>query len=180
MRIGDQVFESWHAHRQSYSKRYCLSDALELLKTVSLPADAAFLNRYPRQLSVGQAQRVLIAMSIVHRPLLLIADEPTSALDAVTQSEVLQLFSRLSRQLEMSILYISHDLLSVASICSRVAILREGQIVEFGSTGAIFREPRHSYTRGLIGSIPTIPARQPTHPFPTGATFSSIRPSPPP
>jgi ABC-type dipeptide/oligopeptide/nickel transport system ATPase component len=159
MKIGDQIFESWHAHRQCYSKGFCLADAIELLQTVSLPADAAFLKRYPRELSVGQAQRVLIAMSIVHRPRLLIADEPTSALDAVTQSEILQLFSRLSRQLEMSILYISHDLLSVASICGRVAILREGRVVEFGSTGAIFHDPRHPYTRGLIGSIPTVPAR---------------------
>ena len=134
MRIGDQVHESWRAHKDHYAGPFSRTDAIELLERVSLPADESFLRRYPRQLSVGQAQRVLIAMAIVHRPRLLLADEPTSALDAVTQSEILQLFSRLSRELEMSILYISHDLLSVGSICARVAILSEGRVVEFNST----------------------------------------------
>jgi ABC-type dipeptide/oligopeptide/nickel transport system ATPase component len=109
-------------------------------------------------LSVGQAQRVLIAMAIVHRPRLLVADEPTSALDAVTQSEILRLFSRLNRELQMGILYISHDLLSVGSICARVAILSEGRVVEFNSTENIFRRPTHRYTRALIASIPRLPA----------------------
>jgi ABC-type dipeptide/oligopeptide/nickel transport system ATPase component len=158
MRIGDQVHESWRAHKDGYSRPFGASDAIELLERVSLPADEAFLRRYPRQLSVGQAQRVLIAMAIVHRPRLLIADEPTSALDAVTQAEILQLFARLNRELEMSILYISHDLLSVGSICERVAILSEGRVVEFKSTESIFRRPEHAYTKALIHSIPKLPA----------------------
>ena len=127
------------------------------MATVSLPAEEAFLDRYPRQLSVGQAQRVLIAMAIVHRPRLLIADEPTSALDAVTQSEILKLFSRLNRQLGMAMLYISHDLLSVASFCHKIAILREGRIVEFGPTERVFGNPRCSYTETLLSAIPRLP-----------------------
>jgi ABC-type dipeptide/oligopeptide/nickel transport system ATPase component len=127
-----------------------------MLERVSLPADEEFLQRYPCQLSVGQAQRVLLAMAIVHRPRLLLADEPTSALDAVTQSEILNLFSRLNRDLKMSILFISHDLLSVGSICGRVAILSEGRIVEFNSTENIFRRPSHPYTQALIAAIPRL------------------------
>ena len=158
MRIGDQIHESWRAHKDRYARPFSRTDAMELLERVSLPADEAFLRRYPRQVSVGQAQRVLIAMAIVHRPRLLLADEPTSALDAVTQSEILQLFSRLNRELEMSVLFISHDLLSVGSICERVAILSEGRVVEFDSTENIFRRPAHPYTKALIASIPRLPA----------------------
>lgn len=157
MRIGDQIHESWRAHREEYSRPFSQRDAIELLERASLSADEKFLRRYPRELSVGQAQRVLIAMALVHRPRLLIADEPTSALDAITQAEILELFSRLSREMSMGVLFISHDLLSVASICDRVAILSAGRVVEFNSTGDIFRNPAHSYTKTLIASIPKLP-----------------------
>jgi ABC-type dipeptide/oligopeptide/nickel transport system ATPase component len=96
-------------------------------------------------------------MAILHRPALLIADEPTSALDAVTQAEILKLFRKLNRELGIAVLYISHDLLSVASLCGRIAILRQGQVVETDSRDAIFQHPRHSYTRALIGAIPKLP-----------------------
>jgi ABC-type dipeptide/oligopeptide/nickel transport system ATPase component len=158
MRIGDQIYESWRAHREEYTEPFSRRDAIELLERASLSADERFLRRYPRELSVGQAQRVLIAMALVHRPRLLIADEPTSALDAITQAEILQLFSRLSREMSMGLLFISHDLLSVASICHRVAILSAGRVVEFNSTGNIFRRPAHLYTKALIASIPHLPA----------------------
>jgi peptide/nickel transport system ATP-binding protein len=158
MRIGDQIYEAWRAHREPHSRRFGRDDAIELLGKTSLTADETFLRRYPRQLSVGQAQRVLIAMALVHHPRLLIADEPTSALDALTQSEIRQLFSRLSREMNMGILFISHDLLSVASICQRVAILLDGQIVEFNSTEAVFRHPVNSYARALIAALPQVPA----------------------
>jgi len=108
---------------------------------------------------VGQAQRVLIAMAVMHRPALLIADEATSALDVITQSEILQLFARLNRQTGMSILYISHDLPSVAGICQRIAILNEGEIVECGPTAQIFAAPQHPYTRRLMAALPRVPAR---------------------
>src|SRR3989441_9524196 len=114
-------------HRRS-ARQECTRALLETLENVSLPAENAFLRQYPAQLSVGQAQRVLIAMAVMHRPALLVADEATSALDVITQSEILELFAHLNRQIGMSILYISHDLPSVAGICRRIAILHEGEI----------------------------------------------------
>ena len=111
--------------------------------------------RRPSQLSVGQGQRVIIAMAILHRPALLIADEPTSALDTITQAEILTLFKRLNRELNTAILYISHDLLSVAALCHRIAILRDGEIVECDTPDVIFDSPRHEYTRRLIAALPS-------------------------
>jgi ABC-type dipeptide/oligopeptide/nickel transport system ATPase component len=106
---------------------------------------------------VGQAQRVLIAMAVMHRPALLIADEATSALDVITQAEILTLFRQLNRNFGMSILYISHDLASVAGICDRIAILQEGQIVETGSTQQVMLHPQHEYTRRLMAALPHLP-----------------------
>ena len=121
------------------------------LESVSLPSSDEFLRKYPSQMSVGQAQRVLIAMAVMHRPALLIADEATSALDVITQSEILALFRELNRSSGMAILYISHDLASVAGICDRIAILHEGQIVETGTTEQVLTEPSpriHAATDG--------------------------------
>ncbi len=160
LRIGTQLEEAWRAHA-SGSRDVCHGAILETLSSVSLPADKAFLRRYPAQVSVGQAQRVLIAMAILHRPALVIADEPTSALDVITQSEILQLFARLNREFGIAILYISHDLFSVASLCHRIAILHEGEIVECAATGQILQAPQHPYTQRLISALPGLPpARQ--------------------
>src|SRR5580704_4630929 len=152
LKIGTQIAEAWRAHNPDAAKQW-KEQALGLFNLVSLPAEPAFLDRYPRQLSVGQAQRVLIAMAILHKPRLLIADEPTSALDAITQSEILELFRRLNRQLNMAMLFISHDLLSVASLCSRIAILQRGRIIECGCTEQMFREPRTEDTRALLQAV---------------------------
>jgi peptide/nickel transport system ATP-binding protein len=152
LRVGTQFAEAWRAHNPGAAKRW-KEEALGLFSLVSLPAEPGFLDRYPRQLSVGQAQRVLIAMAILHKPRLLVADEPTSALDAITQSEILELFRRLNRQLNMAMLFISHDLLSVASLCSRIAILQRGQIIESGATEQMFREPRTDDTRALLQAV---------------------------
>jgi ABC-type glutathione transport system ATPase component len=151
LRIGAQLAEAWRAHN-SNSKQW-QERALELFELVSLPAEDAFLQRYPRQLSVGQAQRVLIAMAILHKPRLLIADEATSALDAVTQSEILALFRRLNQELGMAMLFISHDLLSVASLCARIAILQRGRIIECGPTAQMFRAPQTEDTRALLQAV---------------------------
>jgi ABC-type dipeptide/oligopeptide/nickel transport system ATPase component len=156
LRIGTQLSEAWEAHQHT-PRGLREEHILETLAAVSLAAGHAFLRRYPAELSVGQAQRVLIAMAILHRPALLIADEPTSALDALTQAEILRLFARLNRELRMAILYISHDLLSVASLCGRVAILHEGEIVEFAPVRDIFQHPAHPYTRRLVAAIPSLP-----------------------
>ena len=160
LRIGTQLEEAWRAHA-SGSRDACRGAILETLSSVSLPADETFLRRYPAQVSVGQAQRVLIAMAILHRPALMIADEPTSALDVITQSEILQLFARLNREFGIAILYISHDLFSVASLCHRIAILHEGEIIECAATGQILQAPQHPYTQRLISALPGLPpARQ--------------------
>jgi ABC-type dipeptide/oligopeptide/nickel transport system ATPase component len=155
LRIGTQLEEAWRCHGGTAAA--WKSKAMELLESVSLTPDPAFLRKFPRQLSVGLAQRVLIAMAILHRPSLLLADEPTSALDVITQSEILRLFATLSRELHMGVLFISHDLLSVASLCNRVAILHQGEIVECAPTDEIFERPRHPYTRRLIAALPSIP-----------------------
>jgi ABC-type dipeptide/oligopeptide/nickel transport system ATPase component len=158
LRLNTQLEEAWRAHAdQAGSADGWEQRAAELMASVSLPVDPAFLKRYPRELSVGLAQRVLIAMAIIHRPALLLADEPTSALDVITQSEILELFARLNGELKMGILYISHDLLSIATLCHRVAILHEGEIVEFAATADVFRNPRHPYTRRLLAALPKSP-----------------------
>ena len=153
LRIGTQMAEAWRAHVSGAASKQWKDQALELFERVSLPSEESFLSRYPRQLSVGQAQRVLIAMAVLHKPRLLIADEPTSALDAVTQSEILDLFRRLNREMNMALLFISHDLLAVASLCSRIAILQRGQIIESGPTAQMFRDPRTADTRALLEAV---------------------------
>ena len=156
LRVGTQLEEAWRAHRRS-SRAERERAVRDTLDSVSLTRDCSLLRRYPAQLSVGQAQRVLIGMAVLHRPKLLIADEPTSALDIITQAEILELFSALSRAMGMSILYISHDLLSVATISDRVAVMEQGQIVECRTTRELFTAPAHPYTRKFIAALPVSP-----------------------
>jgi ABC-type dipeptide/oligopeptide/nickel transport system ATPase component len=155
LKIRTQLKEAWRAHA-SGTAADCANAIRAALQSVSLPADDEFQRKYPSQMSVGQAQRVLIAMAIMHRPALLIADEATSALDVITQSEILALFRELNRSTGMAILYISHDLASVAGICDRIAILHQGTIVECGTTREIFTHPRHEYTQRLMSALPQI------------------------
>lgn len=155
LRIGTQLREAWRAHATG-TQEQCAAAVRDALRGVSLPDDDEFLKRRPSQLSVGQGQRVIIAMAILHRPALLIADEATSALDTITQSEILRLFAQLNRDLDMAILYISHDLLSVAALCHRIAIMRDGEIVECGAPETIFDSPRHPYTQRLIAALPSL------------------------
>jgi ABC-type dipeptide/oligopeptide/nickel transport system ATPase component len=156
LRIGSQLSEAWRAHADG-TREECAAAISTALTSVSLPNDSDFLHRQPSQLSVGQAQRVIIAMAVLHQPSLLIADEPTSALDTITQSEILRLFALLNRQLGMGILYISHDLLSVAGLCHRIAILNDGEIVEVGPPPQIFGAPQHPYTQKLVAALPRGP-----------------------
>jgi ABC-type dipeptide/oligopeptide/nickel transport system ATPase component len=155
LKIGTQLKEAWRAHASGTSAD-CLNAIRASLQSVSLPADDEFLRKHPSQMSVGQAQRVLIAMAVMHRPALLIADEATSALDVITQSEILALFRELNRSTGMAILYICHDLASVAGICDRIAILHQGEIVECGTTGQIFANPQHEYTQRLMAAMPRL------------------------
>jgi ABC-type dipeptide/oligopeptide/nickel transport system ATPase component len=157
LKIRTQLKEAWRVHA-SGTQNDCDAAIQAAMTNVSLPAEPDFLRKYPSQLSVGQAQRVLIAMAVLHQPALLIADEATSALDVITQSEILDLFAQLNRTTGMSLLYISHDLPSVAGICQRIAILHQGKIVECGPTEQIFSAPSHPYTRRLMSALPRLPA----------------------
>jgi ABC-type glutathione transport system ATPase component len=158
LRLGTQLKEAWKLHGNG-NRRHMDEAIFRALMDASLPATEEFLQRHPSEVSVGQAQRVLIAMAILHRPSLLIADEPTSALDAVTQSEILALFGDLNRRLGMSVLFISHDLLSAYGLCHRIALIHEGEIVECDRPHAIFFSPRHEFTRKLIAALPSVPSR---------------------
>lgn len=158
LKIRTQLKETWRAHA-SGTRSDCERAIRAALESVSLPATDEFLAKYPSQMSVGQAQRVLIAMAVMHRPTLLIADEATSALDVITQSEILALFRELNRGSGMAVLFISHDIASVAGICDRIAILHEGQIVETGTSDEVLLRPQHEYTQRLMAAMPKMPQR---------------------
>ena len=153
LKIGTQMYETWRAHG-SGTRKESTPRFLQILRSLNLDADEKFLSRKPAQLSVGQAQRVLIAMAVLHRPPLLLADECTSALDLITQKEVLSIFRQLSQQMGTGILFISHDLLAVSSLCHRIAILYNGELVEVGVSHEILTRPSHPYTRQLVAALP--------------------------
>jgi peptide/nickel transport system ATP-binding protein len=145
--------EAWKAHER---QGHVDERIAELMAEVQLPCDPEFLRRRPRQISVGQAQRVLIALALLHRPPLIIADEPTSALDPVTQSQIIDLLRTLNRRHGMTLLYISHDLISVIQLCDRVAVLHQGAIVENLPVGQL-SEARHAASLALLRALP-VPA----------------------
>jgi ABC-type glutathione transport system ATPase component len=151
VRVRTLFEETWRAHVSEPATPGVFMAALE---SVHLPSSKDFLDRRAGALSTGQGQRLLIALAILHKPTVLLADEPTSALDAITQSAVLDLFRELNNSTGTAILFISHDLLSVASISHRVQILHQGKIVESGPPAEIFREPKHPFTKQLVEALP--------------------------
>jgi ABC-type glutathione transport system ATPase component len=147
--------EAWKAHEKGGQS--ALMDRLRpLLSEVQLPADTTFLRRRPSQISVGQAQRVLIALALLHRPSLIIADEPTSALDPVTQAQIVTLLRELNRQHGTTMLYISHDLVSVLQLCDRIAVLDGGTLVESLPADQV-SHAQHPATRALLNALPAPP-----------------------
>jgi len=151
LRVRTLLEETWRAHSP---QRAATDFFRRLLESVQLPGGRDFLDQRAGELSTGQGQRLLIALAIMHQPPVLLADEPTSALDAITQAAVLRLFEDLNHRNGTAMLFISHDLLSVASIGHRVEILHEGRIVESGAPEKIFRDPRHPFTQELVKAIP--------------------------
>ena len=149
LRLEDHFAEAWSAH-EAAPWRAERPNVLAMLGELDLPANMEFLSRYPSEISVGQAQRVLLALALLHRPKLIVADEPTSALDLVTTHEVLRALRRANQMSGTAILLISHDLGAVSALCHRVAILREGAIVETASADRLFSQPQQDYTRQLI------------------------------
>ncbi len=154
LRVQTLLEETWRAHSAARAPATFFA---ALLESVQLPAGGDFLRQRAGQLSTGQGQRLLIALAIMHKPALLIADEPVSALDAITQASVLRLFQQLNQRDGTAILFISHDLLSIASISHRVEILHEGRIVESGPPGELFRAPKHEFTQRLVDAMPRAP-----------------------
>jgi peptide/nickel transport system ATP-binding protein len=152
-RVGDQIGEAIRLHskdgRGSVSKRVG-----ELMELVGLPARRA--GAYPHQLSGGQRQRVLIGLAVACDPRLLIADEPTTALDVMVQAQVLRLLADLQRDLGLAIIFITHDLSTLADICRRIAVMYAGRIVEEGPNDKVFAEAVHPYTRALAAAFPVI------------------------
>lgn len=153
MRIGDQIDESIRFHRQlAKSKRRDM--VLEVLESVGFPEPERMLRRYPKELSGGQRQRVMIAMALVLRPRLLIADEPTTALDVTTQAQILDLIRKVQREMQMAVMFVTHDFGVVAEIADRVAVMRHGILVEQGTAAEVLNRPKHGYTRQLLDSVP--------------------------
>ena len=146
---------AWNAHVSH--DPHALRERLQtLLPEMSLPCGPDFLSRRPSQISVGQAQRVLIAMALLHRPSLIIADEPTSALDPVTQMQIIDLLSEMNQRHSTTLLYVSHDLASVIRLAHRVAVPDAGRIVEDLPIRS-FGRARHETTRALIRALPVPP-----------------------
>jgi oligopeptide/dipeptide ABC transporter ATP-binding protein len=158
-RVGFQIAEVYEAHERM--KRSVGWERAEAMLAKVGIADAKQRSRaFPHQISGGQAQRVMIAMALAANPALLIADEPTTALDVTIQAQILDLIRDLQADLGMAVVLITHDLGIVAELCDRVAVMYAGQIVEETDTRTLFREPKHPYTQGLMGSVPVIGQRR--------------------
>ena len=153
--VGRQIEEVLRIHR-GMKGTAAEARALELLRMVGIPDPERRLKAYPHEMSGGMAQRVMIAMALACEPELLIADEPTTALDVTIQAQILDLIRNLRDETGTAIILVTHDLGVVAEMCDRVAVMYAGEIVEQSDVATLFREPRHPYTQGLIGSIPVV------------------------
>lgn len=154
MKIGDQVEETLILHTK-LTREERRQRALEALAAVELPDPAGVYEKYPHQLSGGMLQRAMIAAAIVSRPKLLLLDEPTTALDVTIQAQILELLKKLNGEFGISMLFISHNLNVVRKLCTRVAVMQRGVLVEEGDTDTVFHHPQADYTKRLIAAIPT-------------------------
>lgn len=155
MQVGKQIAEPVRAHK-GYTKEEAKERALELMDLVGIHNPEQSYKSYPHQFSGGMRQRVMIAIALACEPKILIADEPTTALDVTIQAQILDLMNKLKRELDTSIIFITHDLGVVAQMADRVAVMYAGQIVEVGTADEIFYNPMHPYTWGLLASMPTL------------------------
>ena len=155
MRIGDQITEAVRLHRKTTGKA-AWAKAVEMLRLVRIPEPERRATEYPHQLSGGMRQRAMIAMALACRPVLLIADEPTTALDVTIQAQILALIVELQKELGTGLILITHDLGVVAQTAQRVIVMYAGKKVEEATVEALFENPRHPYTRGLMASMPAV------------------------
>lgn len=152
--VGNQLAEIILIHEPKTTKEQARQRVLEMLRKVGIANPEKRIDQYPHEFSGGMLQRALIAMMLCCDPTMLIADEPTTALDVTIQAQILELMKSLQKEFGMSILFITHDLGTVASMCDRVAVMYLGQIVETGSVRQIFHNAQHPYTRSLLRSLP--------------------------
>ena len=153
--IGEQIIEGVRLHL-GYNAKESRDKAIEMLQKVRIPSPEKRLNDYPHQFSGGMRQRVMIAMALSCNPQLLIADEPTTALDVTIQAQILELMNEMQRDTGAAIVLITHDLGVVAEVCKDVLVMYGGNMVEYGTAGQIFKNPRMPYTQGLLSSLPRL------------------------
>ena len=154
-KVGDQIGEALRVY-EDISKKDAFMRAVDLLDLVGIPAARRRADQYPHEFSGGMRQRAMIAMAIINNPDILIADEPTTALDVTIQAQVLETLDKVKRELNTSIVLITHDLGVIARMADRVAVMYAGQIMETGTIDEVFVEPRHPYTIGLLNSVPRV------------------------
>ncbi|GGJ82679.1 peptide ABC transporter ATP-binding protein [Lentibacillus kapialis] len=155
MKVGKQIAEGLIKHRKM-SKSQARDKTIELLELVGIPQAEKRINQYPHQFSGGMRQRAVVAIALACNPKVLIADEPTTALDVTIQAQILELMKEIQREMDSAIIFITHDLGVVANVADRVAVMYAGKIVEIGTADDIFYNPKHPYTWGLLGSMPTL------------------------
>jgi peptide/nickel transport system ATP-binding protein len=156
VRIGAQIEEAIRAHQRELSGNEIHRRALAALERAAIPEPAHRARQYPHQLSGGLRQRAMIAMALAAGPRVLIADEPTTALDVTVQKQIIELLASLRRELQLSLLFITHDFGVVAQIADRVAVMYAGRVVEEGPASEVLRHPRHPYTQGLLRAAPRL------------------------
>jgi oligopeptide/dipeptide ABC transporter ATP-binding protein len=155
MRVGEQIAEG-PLVRLGYSRRRAAERALELMRMVGIADPEERAKAYAHELSGGMRQRVMIAIALSMEPKLILCDEPTTALDVTIQDQILKLLASLRERLQVSIVFVSHDLAVIAQTCQRVAVMYAGQVIETGPVETVFRQPRHPYTLGLLRSVPDV------------------------
>jgi len=175
MRVGEQIAEVIRIHEPRTSEKEIQSRVMESLERAALPDPERRARQYPHQLSGGLRQRVMIAMALAAGPSILIADEPTTALDVTVQKQILELLAKLRRGLQLSLLFITHDLGVVAQVADRIAVMYAGRIVEYGPVMEVLREPRHPYTAGLLRAAPRL-VREKLVPIPGTVPSLSLLP----
>jgi len=173
--IGKQIAEAIVLHRPSMTVKQVKARVLELLDLVGLGRLKERLDAFPHELSGGQRQRVMIAMALACEPEILIADEPTTALDVTVQAQILELLQELQQKMGMAILLITHDLTIVRKVAHRIAVMKDGELVEQGHTDVVFADPKHDYTRKLIEAYPSGQARSITDDRPVIMDCQNIR-----